>query len=265
MPRSSLATVDSLTVDVISDNVSDTYASKPAFAVSELANVMLAGASEISGQTLLVANLGYGLRLRSRLGTVEHVLLFDTGTEGAAFIRNCRNLAIDLGEVEEIVVTHGHWDHMGGVAGGTRLDRRAGAAATAWAFTSIPACSTNAACCWPTERSFRLRAYPRHRRWRCAARGSSMTDGSAPARRPFLLQWRDSARHALRDRTQGPSLPLQQRRGVAARPLPDGRAHARRECARPGPGRPSVPAPMPVSSMSARKSVACFPRHPSMR
>jgi len=68
MPRSSLATSDSLTVDVISDNVSDTYASKPAFAASELANVMLAGAREISGETLLVANLGYGLRLRSRLG-----------------------------------------------------------------------------------------------------------------------------------------------------------------------------------------------------
>jgi 7,8-dihydropterin-6-yl-methyl-4-(beta-D-ribofuranosyl)aminobenzene 5'-phosphate synthase len=113
MPRSLLATIDSLTVEVISDNVSDTYASKPAFAVSELANVMLAGAKEISGETLLVANLGYGLRLRSRLGAIEHVLLFDTGTEGAAFVRNCHNLAIDLGEVEEIVVTHGHWDHMG--------------------------------------------------------------------------------------------------------------------------------------------------------
>src|SRR5215510_11082054 len=113
MPISLLATVDSLTVDVISDNVSDTYASKPAFAASELANVMLAGAKEISGETLLVANLGYGLRLRSRLGSIEHVLLFDTGTEGAAFLRNCRNLAIDLGEIEDIAVTHGHWDHMG--------------------------------------------------------------------------------------------------------------------------------------------------------
>lgn len=113
MPRSPLATIDSLTVDVISDNVSDTYVSKPAFAVSELANVMLAGAKEISGETLLVANLGYGLRLRSRLGATEHVLLFDTGTEGAAFLRNCRNLAIDLGEIEAIAVTHGHWDHMG--------------------------------------------------------------------------------------------------------------------------------------------------------
>lgn len=110
---SSPVALDSLTVDVITDNMSDTYASKPAFAVSEMANILLAGAKEISGETLLVANLGYGLRLRSRLGDKEHVLLFDTGTEGAAFIRNCRNLAIDLGEVEDIAVTHGHWDHMG--------------------------------------------------------------------------------------------------------------------------------------------------------
>jgi 7,8-dihydropterin-6-yl-methyl-4-(beta-D-ribofuranosyl)aminobenzene 5'-phosphate synthase len=109
----SLVALDSLTVDVITDNVSDTYASKPAFAVSEMASILLAGAKEISGETLLVANLGYGLRLRSRLGDREHVILFDTGTEGVAFIRNCRNLAIDLGEVEDIAVTHGHWDHMG--------------------------------------------------------------------------------------------------------------------------------------------------------
>ena len=107
------AAVDSLIVDVITDNMSDTYASKPAFATSEMANILKAGAKEISGETLLVANLGYGLRLRTRIGKTEHVLLFDTGTEGTAFIRNCRNLAIDLGEVEEIAVTHGHWDHMG--------------------------------------------------------------------------------------------------------------------------------------------------------
>jgi 7,8-dihydropterin-6-yl-methyl-4-(beta-D-ribofuranosyl)aminobenzene 5'-phosphate synthase len=108
-----LAVIDSLAVDVITDNVSDTYVSKTTFAVSEFANVVLGGATEISGETLLVANLGYGLRLRTRQGDRQHVLLFDTGTEGAIFIRNCRNLGLDLGEVEEIAITHGHWDHMG--------------------------------------------------------------------------------------------------------------------------------------------------------
>jgi len=110
---SRLAPVESLTVDVLSDNVSDTYVSKTPFARSEMENVIEAGAPEISGKTLLVANLGYGLRLRSVTASAEHVLLFDTGTEGAAFLRNCRNVGVDLGEVEEIAITHGHWDHMG--------------------------------------------------------------------------------------------------------------------------------------------------------
>ncbi len=110
---SPLAPVDWLESEVTTDNVSYTYASKPSFAMSELANVMLAGAKEISGETLMVANLGYGLRLKTRRCAAEHVLLFDTGTEGAAFLRNCRNLGVDLGQIEAIAVTHGHWDHMG--------------------------------------------------------------------------------------------------------------------------------------------------------
>jgi 7,8-dihydropterin-6-yl-methyl-4-(beta-D-ribofuranosyl)aminobenzene 5'-phosphate synthase len=108
-----LTVLDSLEVAVITDNVSDSYASKTLFSVSEFANVVRAGAKVIAGETLLAANLGYGLRLRSRAGDGAHVLLFDTGPEGGIFLRNCRNLAIDLGEIEAIATTHGHWDHMG--------------------------------------------------------------------------------------------------------------------------------------------------------
>ena len=54
-----LSVLDSLVVDVLSDNVSDTYVSKTSFAVSEIDNVVASGATVISGETLLVANLGY--------------------------------------------------------------------------------------------------------------------------------------------------------------------------------------------------------------
>ena len=105
--------VDSLIVDVLSDDVSDTYVSKTTFSESELSNVVKAGAKVVSGKTLLVANLGYGLRLRTKAGSTEHVLLFDTGTEGQAFLHNCKAMGVDLGGVESIAITHGHWDHMG--------------------------------------------------------------------------------------------------------------------------------------------------------
>ncbi|MGO9154171.1 hypothetical protein [Mycobacterium sp.] len=119
-----LVPLDSLIAEVLSDNVSDTYVTKTPFARAELANVVDAGAKVISGQNLLVANLGYGLRLTSRAGSVEHLMLFDTDTEGAAFMRNCANLGIGLGAVEEIAITHGHWDHNGGAHRRDRRNRR---------------------------------------------------------------------------------------------------------------------------------------------
>jgi 7,8-dihydropterin-6-yl-methyl-4-(beta-D-ribofuranosyl)aminobenzene 5'-phosphate synthase len=111
----SLNPVDSLTVEVLTDDVSDPYVSKTLFAVSEFANIVRAGATTISGEALLCGNLGYGLRLVSQIGGVRHALLFDTGPEGSIFIRNCANLGIPMGEIECIAVSHGHWDHMAGL------------------------------------------------------------------------------------------------------------------------------------------------------
>jgi 7,8-dihydropterin-6-yl-methyl-4-(beta-D-ribofuranosyl)aminobenzene 5'-phosphate synthase len=108
-----LPPVDALVVDVITDDVSDNYVSKPLFALSEFANVLRAGAQVISGPALLSANLGYGLRLVTRRDEKTHTLLFDTGPDAPVFLRNCKNLGIRLGDVEAIAVTHGHWDHMG--------------------------------------------------------------------------------------------------------------------------------------------------------
>jgi 7,8-dihydropterin-6-yl-methyl-4-(beta-D-ribofuranosyl)aminobenzene 5'-phosphate synthase len=101
-PSERLQQVDSLTIDVITDDVSDTYVSKTLFAVSEFANIARAGAKVISGETLLVANLGLGLRFTLEYGGQKRRMLFDTGPEGAIFLRNCRNLAIDLVDIEAI-------------------------------------------------------------------------------------------------------------------------------------------------------------------
>ena len=125
-----LVAIDSLTVDVITDDVSDNYVSKTLFAVSEFANIVRAGATILSGEALLCANLGFGCRLVSSAAGVRHTLLFDTGPEGAIFIRNCANLGVKLGEVEAIAVSHGHWDHMAALPAALDAIREQGGTAT---------------------------------------------------------------------------------------------------------------------------------------
>jgi len=53
-----LRPVDRLVVDVVLDNMSDNYSSKPPHVSPEFNNVMAAGAKEISGSTLCCAQLG---------------------------------------------------------------------------------------------------------------------------------------------------------------------------------------------------------------
>ncbi len=113
MPQ--LRPVDRLVVDVAIDNLSDNYSSKPAHISAEFNNVMAAGAAEISGSTLCCAQLGLALVLTAYVGGQRRMLLFDAGPEGALFLRNCRNLGVALAEVQAIAVSHGHWDHMGGL------------------------------------------------------------------------------------------------------------------------------------------------------
>ncbi|MFH0340686.1 MAG: nuclear transport factor 2 family protein [Chromatiales bacterium] len=108
-----LRPIDKLVVDIAIDNVSDSYSSKPPQVSPEFNNVIEAGAKEISGLTLCCAQLGLALVLTAYAGNRHYKLLFDAGPEGALFLRNCRNLGVPLPDVEEIAISHGHWDHMG--------------------------------------------------------------------------------------------------------------------------------------------------------
>jgi 7,8-dihydropterin-6-yl-methyl-4-(beta-D-ribofuranosyl)aminobenzene 5'-phosphate synthase len=126
----SLSPIDALTVDIVTDDVSDNYVSKTLFAVSEFANVVRAGAKTLSGEALLCANLGFGCRLVSVAGGRRHTMLFDTGPEGTIFVRNCTNLGIALGDIECIAVTHGHWDHMGALPASLEAIREQGGKTT---------------------------------------------------------------------------------------------------------------------------------------
>jgi 7,8-dihydropterin-6-yl-methyl-4-(beta-D-ribofuranosyl)aminobenzene 5'-phosphate synthase len=44
-------------------------------------------------------------------------LLFDTGVSPGGVVENVNRLGLSLGDVELIVLSHGHWDHVTGMAG----------------------------------------------------------------------------------------------------------------------------------------------------
>jgi 7,8-dihydropterin-6-yl-methyl-4-(beta-D-ribofuranosyl)aminobenzene 5'-phosphate synthase len=44
-----------------------------------------------------------------------HRILYDTGASPDLVLRNARALKIDLSDVEDVVLSHNHWDHVGGL------------------------------------------------------------------------------------------------------------------------------------------------------
>ena len=47
--------------------------------------------------------------------STELTILFDTGPSPVAFLNNIKNLEIDLTTIDTIVLSHGHYDHVGGL------------------------------------------------------------------------------------------------------------------------------------------------------
>jgi len=55
----------------------------------------------------------HGLAIWIEIG--EHTILFDTGAS-TAFLENAEHLGVDVSTADAIVISHGHYDHVGGLA-----------------------------------------------------------------------------------------------------------------------------------------------------
>jgi 7,8-dihydropterin-6-yl-methyl-4-(beta-D-ribofuranosyl)aminobenzene 5'-phosphate synthase len=111
-----LLTADRLEVLVLIDNVTDSLSTNPGAAVAEWTGLTTGGRLPVlSGEGICCAHHGLSLLLTAHVGTGKHTLLFDAGPEGAAFLRNVRVLGSDLSAVDAVVLSHGHWDHAGGL------------------------------------------------------------------------------------------------------------------------------------------------------
>jgi 7,8-dihydropterin-6-yl-methyl-4-(beta-D-ribofuranosyl)aminobenzene 5'-phosphate synthase len=74
----------------------------------------------------LVAEHGFAALVTTRRGDRTHTLLFDTGISPNGLADNMERLGITAGDIEAVVLSHGHFDHAGGIAGLARRCGRSG-------------------------------------------------------------------------------------------------------------------------------------------
>jgi 7,8-dihydropterin-6-yl-methyl-4-(beta-D-ribofuranosyl)aminobenzene 5'-phosphate synthase len=108
-----LLPVDRLEILVLVDNATDMLSSTPPHVESEAAGLMRRGVRMLASKCLCCAAHGLSCLVTAHRGNVSHTVLFDTGPEDYSFERNVTRLGADLGMVESIVLSHGHWDHAG--------------------------------------------------------------------------------------------------------------------------------------------------------
>jgi 7,8-dihydropterin-6-yl-methyl-4-(beta-D-ribofuranosyl)aminobenzene 5'-phosphate synthase len=120
-----LTEVDRLEVQVLVDNVTDSLSSTPSFVTREWPALVRKGMRRVAGAGLCCANHGLSLVIRATAGERKHVVLFDAGPVDYAVEHNGTRLGVDFGAIEAVVLSHGHWDHGGGLLKAFELMRAA--------------------------------------------------------------------------------------------------------------------------------------------
>src|SRR5262244_1181692 len=64
-----------------------------------------------------MAEHGFCALVTARRGDTTTSVLFDTGLYPDAMVTNAGRLGLDLSGVHAVVLSHGHFDHAGGLAG----------------------------------------------------------------------------------------------------------------------------------------------------
>src|SRR5689334_2498753 len=120
-----LALVDSVDVQILVDNVTDSLSSVPSFVETELGGLARRRGSAwvLGGACLCCAAHGLSCLLTLRDSDRTHTVLFDSGPEDRTFEQNVSRLGVDLGPVEAMVLSHGHWDHAGAMLRALQLVR----------------------------------------------------------------------------------------------------------------------------------------------
>jgi 7,8-dihydropterin-6-yl-methyl-4-(beta-D-ribofuranosyl)aminobenzene 5'-phosphate synthase len=115
-----LEPVDEVVVTTLVDNVydallggSETITRAPFAAGIAQAPQFESGTTNVG----LLAEHGFSALVSVRTGGTTTSILFDTGLSPDAMVTNADRLGIDLSDVRAVVLSHGHFDHAGGLAG----------------------------------------------------------------------------------------------------------------------------------------------------
>jgi 7,8-dihydropterin-6-yl-methyl-4-(beta-D-ribofuranosyl)aminobenzene 5'-phosphate synthase len=120
-----LKAVDGVEALILIDNATDNLSSVPSFVETEFAALERRrhGRWVSGGKCLCCAAHGLSCLITVRQGDAGKTLLFDTGPEDRTFEQNVSRLGANLGSVEAIVLSHGHWDHGGAMLRALQLIR----------------------------------------------------------------------------------------------------------------------------------------------
>lgn len=123
-----LEPVDEVQVTTLVDNVfdglltGDDRVTRADFGNARVTAAQFEGGSTDAG---LRAEHGFAALVTVRRGASTTTLLFDTGLTPDGMVVNADRLGVDLSEVQGVVLSHGHFDHAGGLAGlGAHRGRR---------------------------------------------------------------------------------------------------------------------------------------------
>ena len=64
-----------------------------------------------------IDGLGCAHGLSIYIETAKHKILFDAGPDGELLLSNAQKLGINLAHIDTVIISHGHYDHTGGLAG----------------------------------------------------------------------------------------------------------------------------------------------------
>jgi 7,8-dihydropterin-6-yl-methyl-4-(beta-D-ribofuranosyl)aminobenzene 5'-phosphate synthase len=110
-----LIETDRLEILVLVDNVTDALSSGPPFVTREFTILQRKGMRLMAGGALCCANHGLSLVITAHSPNGPRTMLFDGGPVDYAVERNGARLGVNFGAIGAAMLSHGHWDHAGGI------------------------------------------------------------------------------------------------------------------------------------------------------